>query len=81
YASLSAAVTAAVSDDIITITGTINQTAQITISDGKNLTFTGQSSAVIEGDNTNRLFNITGASTLIFTDITFNSISSSSQGS
>jgi hypothetical protein len=81
YASLSAAVTAAVSDDIITISGTITQTAQITISDGKNLTFTGQSSALIEGDNTNRLFSITGASTLTFTDITFNSISSSSQGS
>jgi len=81
YASLSAAVTAAATGNTITITGTITQTAQITISDGKNLTFTGQSSALIEGDNTNRLFSITGASTLTFTDITFNSISSSSQGS
>lgn len=80
FLTISHAVTTAVDGDTVIIEGNVSQDSEIAISDGKNLTFTGQSNALIEGNDANRLFNITGTSILSFSNITFNSISSTAQG-
>jgi hypothetical protein len=79
FATLSKAITTAADGDKIIIVGTINQNSQIAFN--KEITFEGQSNAVIDG-NTNRLFNITSnnGNSITFSNITFQSMNSAFQG-
>lgn len=79
YLTIGKAVTEATGGDTIIIVGTVSQTGQVDL--GKNLTFQGQSDAVISGDGSNRLFNVSASSlTLSFSDILFQGMTSSDQG-
>lgn len=79
FLTIGKAVTAASSGDKIIIVGTINQDAEVNL--GKSLTFEGESSAVIVGDGSNRLFNVSADPvTISFSDIAFEGMTSSEQG-
>jgi len=78
YATINKAVLEAVDGATIKIVGIITQTGEVTIT--KNITFQGQSNAVITGDGTNRLFNISSTAAVSFSNITFQNFNGNSQG-
>jgi hypothetical protein len=79
FLTIDHAVTTSISNDVVIIDGSVSQTEEVSL--GKNLIFQGQSDAIINGDGSNRLFNLsTIGLTISFTDIIFQSISSSDQG-
>jgi hypothetical protein len=79
FLTIGKAVIEANADDTIIIVGTVTQDGEVNID--KNLTFTSESNGVINGNGTNRLFNISATDLAIsFIDIIFQNISSSEQG-
>lgn len=85
YATIGFAVGLASSGDTIFVVGTVSEAGQITI-DGKNLTFQGQSNAIIERQvgasppETGRIINVTGTTILLFKNIIFQNANASVQG-
>jgi hypothetical protein len=63
----------------IIIVGSITETLETTIAN-KNITFEGQSNAIVTRSNTGRLINITGTSTVSFSNITFENCNAGVQG-
>lgn len=86
YATISFAISKATSGDTIFVVGTVREISQITI-DGKDLTFQGQSNAIIErqvgasAPETGRIINVSGTTNLTFKDITFQNAHAAFQGS
>lgn len=83
YATLFKAITETTDGGTINIVGTITQTAtEVNITSlSKDLTFQGQSNGKITGDDTNRMFNLGQAVTLVFEDLTFENFGSTVKGS